>query len=237
MTSDLDPKLIADLLAMVAHDLRNPLSALGSNVAFIGSLLDAADADAQEALRDSLVSCEGLLHIIDNIDLLSYVLLGDRTLARAPLVLSPLVTEVVKKAKAMAASHGVELELEIEPGAAKAQAVAHRDMLGRVLSNVVRNAIQHGAGQTPVRVCLAVDGEDAVISVVDPGPPLAPELGDQAFTASGQLVAKGLAAGRYSRGLGLYAARIAADATGARLGAGAASDGRSEIKVSLPLSR
>ncbi len=236
MSDELEPKLLADLLAMIAHDLRNPLSALGSNVGFIGSLIDESDADAQEALRDSVVSCEGLLHIIDNVDLLGHALGGGRVPGRSPVAVVPLVTEVVKKAESTAASHGARLELTIGPGADKCQVVANRDMMLRALSNLVRNGIQHGAGEAPVRVSVTVDGPDARVAIVDAGPPLDAALGDNAFSAAGQLVSKGLAAGRYSRGLGLYAARVAADATGARLTAGQTDKGESLLSLLVPVA-
>lgn len=236
MTEELEPKVLSELLAMIAHDLRNPLSAIGSNVGFIGSLVDETDEDASEALRDSVVSCDGLLHIIDNVDLLALALGGGRVSAPGPMAIVPLVTDIVTKNQATAASHGVELELDVAPAADRCQVSANRDMLARALSNLVKNAIQHGSGATPVRVSVTVDGAHALISVVDPGPPLDPDLGAEAFSAAGQLVSKGLPAGRYSRGLGLYAARIAAEATGARIVAGTNTDGGSLLSLRVPVA-
>ena len=46
---------------------------------------------------------------------------------------------------------------------------------------------------------------------------LAPELAESAFTARGQLDCKSHPGGRYSRGLGLFAAAVAARASGAAL--------------------
>ena len=57
---------------------------------------------------------------------------------------------------------------------------------------------------------------------------------EQAFTAEGQLSTKNISGGRYSRGLGLYAARIAARVAGAtvRGGTAPASEARFELCVS-----
>ncbi len=56
-----------------------------------------------------------------------------------------------------------------------------------------------------------------VVLVEDRGAPVSSEFSEQAFTAEGQLLAKGLVGARYSRGLGLFAARLAAEAAGAQV--------------------
>jgi light-regulated signal transduction histidine kinase (bacteriophytochrome) len=68
------------------------------------------------------------------------------------------------------------------------------------------------------------EGAEVLVSVMDSGVPLSHDMGEQAFTAEGQLSTKNISGGRYSRGLGLYAARIAADIAGATV-RGAAGDG------------
>ncbi|MBM4364480.1 MAG: HAMP domain-containing histidine kinase, partial [Deltaproteobacteria bacterium] len=110
---------MGELLALVAHDLRNPLSALHSNLGFLRSVLDDADPDAREAIDDGLVSCDGLAQIIDNLDLLAGAL---REPGRVPeagsfVDVGALLDEVVHVTRAMAGSHGVELRAERAAGA------------------------------------------------------------------------------------------------------------------------
>ena len=100
------------------------------------------------------------------------------------------------------------------------RASANRDMLLRSLSNLIRNAIQHAGETGKVTVRAARADADVVIVVNDTGTPLASDMGDQAFTAEGQLSTKNVSGGRYSRGLGLYAARIAAHVAGATVRGG-----------------
>src|SRR6185436_6730720 len=99
---------------------------------------------------------------------------------------------------------------------------------------LIRNAIQHAGETGKVTVRAARDGADVVIAVNDTGTPLAAEMGDQAFTAEGQLSTKNVSGGRYSRGLGLYAARIAARVAGAtvRGGTAPATEARFELCAS-----
>ena len=62
-----DPELVGELLGLFAHDLRNPLSALQSNASYLEST-PGIDQDSLEAIADLLVACDGLAHIIDNLD-------------------------------------------------------------------------------------------------------------------------------------------------------------------------
>jgi signal transduction histidine kinase len=104
-------------------------------------------------------------------------------------------------------------------------------MLLRALSNLVRNAIQHAGESGSVLVRLRREGAELVISVNDSGAPLAAEVREQAFTPEGQLSTKNVAGGRYSRGLGLYAARIAASIAGAAVRCGTSAAASLELVV------
>lgn len=213
----LEPPLIGELLGLIAHDLRNPLSALHSNVSFLDSVLESTDEDTREALADAVVSCDGLLHIIDNLDLLAYVLRGQQPLPTGPVLLAPLVAEVVTRAGGAAKSHGVELAIDPAVKLLRTRVLAHRDMLARALGNLLHNAIQHNGGDGPVLVSAREEGARAFIRIADGGVPLAEELRDSGFSARGQIASKGTGGGRYGRGIGLYSARVAAGAAGARV--------------------
>lgn len=232
---DLDPNLIGDLLGLVAHDLRNPLSALHSNVSFLDSILDNADQDSREALADAIVSCDGLLHIIDNLDLLAYVLRGRQPVPSGPVALAPLVTEVLARAAGAATSHGVELAADPGLQSLGTQVLAHRDMLARSLANLVHNAIQHG-GTAPVRVSASEQDGRAYVRIVDGGTPLAEALRASSFSAVGQLSSKGVGGGRYGRGIGLFSAKVAADAAGASVAWFEPDSGGNGFELSLDIA-
>lgn len=211
----LKPELIGDLLGLIAHDLRNPLSALHSNVSFLDSVFADADEDAREALADSIVSCDGLLHIIANLDLLAHALRGAHRLSSGPVPLAPLVADAAARVVGAAKSHAVELVVDPALESLPTRVQTHRDMLGRALGNLLHNAIQHGGSAAPVRVSAREQDGRAYVRVVDGGTPLAAELRESCFSAVGQLSCKGMGGGRYGRGIGLFSARVAAAAAGA----------------------
>ncbi len=221
MTEELSSELVSALLGLFAHDLRNPLSALHSNVSFLGSVVGAGDTEAHEALEDVAASSDALGHITDNLELFAIALDGAKPREAQEFPVREFLREAAQKSRRFAESYRVTLEMDAESGSVL-RAFANRDMLLRSLSNLIRNAIQHAGETGKVTVRASREGSDVVIGVTDSGVPLAAEMGEQAFTAEGQLSTKNFSGGRYSRGLGLYAAKIAARVAGATVRGGTA---------------
>lgn len=213
MKEELSPDLVSSLLGLFAHDLRNPLSALHSNVSFLSSVLGSSDNDAREALDDVAASSDALGHITDNLELFALALEGAKPREMQELFVRELLREAAQKSRRFADSYRVRLEVDAD-SAGQLRGIANRDMLQRALSNLIRNAIQHAGESGQVSVAARREGPEIIVRVNDSGAPLAPEVREQAFSAQGQLSTKNVSGGRYSRGLGLYAARIAARIAG-----------------------
>lgn len=210
-----DPGALGSLLALIAHDLRNPLSALNSNVGFLESTPDLPDSETKEALADVSASCSSMKHIIDNLELLGLsVQEVNINLERGPIVLWELVHEVLEGLKPIAASYGARTEFK-SARATVPRVVVHREMISRALGNLVFNSIQNGGTSAPIVITIAAEGDQGLVRIVDGGPIISDALRRTAFTAEGQLSCKGDPRGRYSRGLGLYAASVAAKLAGA----------------------
>jgi signal transduction histidine kinase len=206
-----DSAVFGELLGLLAHDLRNPLSALHSNLGFLGSVVPESDVDAREAVADGLVSCDGLAHIIDNIDLVGQSMRGGERPEGVAFDVGALVTDVVSAARSMAQSHNVELVLVPYAGE-RVTAQSARELVVRALANLLRNSIQHSPSGATVRVSFEADAERVVVRVEDQGTALSGAVRSNAFTALGQIGSKTVPHGRYSRGLGLYCAALAAAA-------------------------
>jgi signal transduction histidine kinase len=205
----LELTVLGELLGLLAHDLRNPLSALHSNLDFLRTRVPEGDADALEAVDDGLVSCDGIAHILDNVDLLAQELRGVPRADGPPVDLGALVLDVVASSRAMAGSHGVELATTpASPGLFFA--FGSRDLLSRALANLLRNSIQHAAAGTTISVSVRLMPQEVVVQVHDTGVPLPSAVRSSAFTAAGQIASKSVPNGRYGRGLGLYCASLAA---------------------------
>ncbi len=223
-SEQLESDLVGGLLGLIVHDLRNPLSALHSNASYLQSARDIAGPDAREALEDVSASCEALGHIIDNMELMALALRGERRFEQNSFTVRELVADAVTRSRSLAASYSVRLEFT--PSAdADVKLTTSREMLGRALGNLIKNGIQHAQDGVAVRISARVEDARVAVLVEDGGAAVAPELQEKAFTAAGQVSAKGLIGARYSRGLGLYAARLAADAAGAQVRAVAPPSG------------
>jgi signal transduction histidine kinase len=228
--------LVGLLLELVAHDLRNPLSALHSNVGFLESMVDERDRDAREALTDVTASCGSLKHIIDNLELFGLFVRGVHPeLERGPIVLHDLIQEVLSRIQGIAESYGVTVAFNEEPRR-DIRIRAHREMLSRALGNLLFNSIQHGGSSVPISLSVFADAKSAGILCTDGGSLLADRLLVDAFTAEGQLTCKTDSFGRYSRGLGLFCARIAADLSGSEVRALPSEDGKNRFELRAPLA-
>src|SRR5450432_274161 len=157
MTTDrLESNLVGGLLALIVHDLRNPLSALHSNASFLQSARDTTSADVKEALEDVSASCEALGHIIDNVELLALALRGERRFERSSFSARELITEVMARSRSLATSYAVRLEFVVSADA-DLKLSANREMLGRALGNLIKNSIQHAQEGVPVRISVRVE--------------------------------------------------------------------------------
>jgi signal transduction histidine kinase len=231
---DVNLETVGKLLALVAHDLRNPLSAIHSKLGFLSSaLVDEGPSrsasqdrgeEVKDALSDGLISCEALTHMIDNLEMVGQVLRGMAPPSRHAVLAADLVQDAVTRCTPVAASYGIRLERMRSPAdVARTAVLVSREQTCKALGNLVRNAIQHSSPGQTVTVALRAAEPGAAnrvqVVVEDKGAPIHPGSMPTLFTAEGQVRAKGSSDGRYSRALGLYAARLGAELGGCKVSA------------------
>jgi len=194
------------------------LSALHSNVGYLVGLPQCEDTDTREALEDAGLSCECLVVIIDNLDVLARHLERKVDAAKTRFPALSAVNETISRCERIAASHNCQLRLVEEPTAGAIQVRANREFLVRSLMNLTLNSVQHASSST-VELSLKRAGNECRIAIVDKGPIIPEEDRKVAFSAAGQVLAKTNGSGRYSRGLGLLVASLSANIAGAKLDA------------------
>lgn len=215
MTEPLSADTLSNLFSLLAHDLRNPLSALQSNLSFLASSPERFDLDEREAMQDAVASSDALAHMIDSLEVLSKVLGSEPARPPQVLLVAAVVNNVLVRHRNEAMSHGVGLEPDCSTVGEGLRVRSDPEMFTFALGALVRNAIQYSRSGGTVRVSSWRGGERCGVLVADAGPRLAPEFWESAFDAQTQGAAKKRSDARYSRGLGLYCAR-----TAARLGGG-----------------
>jgi K+-sensing histidine kinase KdpD len=211
-----DPPVLGQMLELLAHDLRNPLSALHSNLGYLRTIAarETVPADVPDAIADGLVSCDGLAHIIDNVSQLAQLLRSAPLPTSPPDLVEAFVSDALQRAAGVAKAYGAKVEVTTASEARGLRLSVGREPFSRALTNLVLNAIQCSPRRSPVAVVLERGGEQLHIRVHDMGAPLGH---DDPFGIVAQLATKTSSEGRYNRWLGLYIAAIAARAMGGSL--------------------
>lgn len=212
---------LSELLRVMAHDLRNPLSALVTNLHYLSGTTKGMDADSREALGDSVSLCDVLERLITNLDVLAR---GDeRGRQRFPTSLLQVAQTVCKRQRPQAASSGIELVLE-ENGE-DMLVMVERELFTLAAENMVANALEHAPSSTKVRVRAGMHDGQAALMVFDDAPPVPVELREQAVSLQGQGRTARAPETRYGRGLGLLCADLAARGSGGKLTLDGSADG------------
>ncbi len=217
-------------LAVVAHDLRNPLAAIETTASLLARNPAAADRVLDSAQR-LLQSAARMRRLID--DLLDFV--RGRLGSGIPIVRAPIddasefVASVVDQASRAHPLQEVVLDMHIP---STTLACWDRDRIAQALENVIANACEHGAGRA-VRVHARVEGTDAVIDVVNDG-----EISAEARLSLFEPF-RGSRNPRRGLGLGLYIAERILRAHEGRIdigGLGGATHMRLAIPLAIPLA-
>jgi two-component system heavy metal sensor histidine kinase CusS len=214
MTADPDVQ-VSELLKVMAHDLRNPLSALVTNLHFLRGAVPVLDNDSREALADSVSLCDVLERLITNLDIVARSE-QEKPKNRFPTSLRQVAQTIVQRNQHQAISAGLEL-LFVPGEGGDPLVVVEREMFSRAAENLVANALEHAPANSQVKVEVTLGGGEAAIVVTDSAPPVPAELRKQAVSMAGQSRHMRRAEARYGRGLGLLCADLAARAAGARL--------------------
>jgi sigma-B regulation protein RsbU (phosphoserine phosphatase) len=209
------------LVAVVGHDLRNPLAALAGNLGILGRLgpLTERQARVVASMRQTVARMEGMIR-----DLLDVARTRQGELVAVvpeDVRVGDLCERVL--AEARAAHPEALLSLSVE-GNDRAHLDAGR--VAQAVSNLVANALQHGAPGAPVHVRVAqVDG-DVKIEVESTGAPIPASLRSTLFEPFRRGPTGGV-------GLGLFVVREIARAHGG--GATFRSDAAATVfEVRLP---
>lgn len=234
---------LGEVLSLLAHDLKNPLAAVLTNLGFIAGVVEdldegAADVpalgDAREAIVDARLACDSMQRFVANLELVARDAAGRTSLAPddpTPLDLVGLVDELARKQHEVAL--GRRLNVVVEP-AKPTYARADRELVLRAVDNVLSDALQHAPAGSTVTIVVGSRGpRESKVEIRDSGPVVPAEMRAQVGTAAGQILSKGRTELRYGRGLALYAASLAASLARGRLEIGEA-EGRSAIAVVVP---
>ena len=172
----------ADLLAMLSHDIRNPLNALMGVV----QLLDRSELSEQQRRFVRLLksSSENMLNLLNHVLELSKAESSSFALVETPFSLHTLVDDVVSTFDAAAREKSVTLRSG-SPTSVPAHMLGDPVAIRQILANLVGNAVKFTpSGSVTLTVGAKEVGTDAVtlaIAVSDTGIGIAPDVVDRIF--------------------------------------------------------
>jgi signal transduction histidine kinase len=218
-----------EFMAMLAHELRNPLSAIGS----AARVLDHSRAGAERIARAKAIilrQSEHLARLVEDLLDIGRSGAGRIVLYRRPTNLADCVIECINALTQgeKAASH--EIRTELQP----VWVEGDPDRLEQIVANLLTNAIKYTPEGGTIRVSTRADGGSALIQVVDSGVGISAELLPRIF----DLFFQGNAGFRQSRsgmGIGLALVRRLAELHGGTVEAASAGENRgSTFTIRLP---
>jgi len=181
-------------LAVVSHDLRNPLS----SILTVASYLEKRGNDPPMLMRIRTAAQRMNRMVEQLLDFESNRLAGGMPINPDETDLHEVCSRILDEVRG-AIPDAPELRL-VASGITSGRWDA--DRLGQALSNLIVNALQHGRRDRPVNVVIAADGDPVELSVTNEGPPIAPDLLPVLFDPFRR--ADRTVAARYGVGLGLY---------------------------------
>jgi PAS domain S-box-containing protein len=223
-----------EFLAMLAHELRNPLAPIRTSMALMRTrpstdslILKCRDVIDRQATH--------MARLLDDLLDVSRFSRGKLTLRRKPVVLRDAIDAAIEVNGSMMMQRGQRIVVCDE--AAPLVVDGDDARLVQVFGNLINNAAKYSDAGAEIRISLVCDGDSAVVAVRDEGIGIAPEMLGRIF----ELFTQAEAAREYApggMGIGLSLAERLVTLHGGQIVAASAGIGSgAEFTVRLPLIR
>ena len=200
-----------NLTNMIVHDLRSPLTALVANLDLLQRREDGLSPGGVDSLADARACSKSLIGMVGSLLDVSKMEEGQLELRRVACDLTTLCREAVKTV----GDAFERAEVTIEAPAQPLVVAADRDLVFRVLQNLIGNALKFTPRGGMVKVGLSRHHAAVRVAVQDTGVGIAPEFHERIFEKFGQVRGHGP---RVGTGLGLTFCKLAIEAHGGRIG-------------------
>jgi PAS domain S-box-containing protein len=222
-----------EFLAMLAHELRNPLAAISNavSVASRGGLKEHTDW-AIEVINRQM---KHLIRLIDDLLDVSRINQGKIDLRRDVLEISPVLDSALATVEPLVRARSHTLETSIDRGNLWVHADATR--LEQVVVNLLNNAAKYSEDHGRIQLTARSDAGDVMITIADKGVGIPPEQLPHMF----ELFAQGdrtLARSEGGLGIGLTVVKRLVEMHGGSVTARSEGAGKgSEFAIRLPAAK
>lgn len=225
--------LRSEFLAVMSHELKNPLNVVQINAELIRrspqALAHEPLARAAETIRKTV---QGQAQIIDDLLDLSRVQTGKLSLTRTPVQWRPIVENICEAVRPEAQERRLQLTLQATDATVYADAVRVEQIVWNLLSNALKFTPEGGR----IEVRLRPEGGSAVLEVQDSGRGIAPHFLPLLFDMFEQEDRMATTRRGGGLGIGLALVRDLAQLHGGTVEAHSEGEGRGALfRVRLPL--
>jgi signal transduction histidine kinase/HD-GYP domain-containing protein (c-di-GMP phosphodiesterase class II) len=168
---DVDEEASSNLMSLVAHEIRTPLTAIKAYAETLLASLQHPGTPRERFLGIINEECDRLGRLATDVLELSRLEAGQRPLRLARFDLHTMVAEAIAPLEGVARMRRVTLVGEVAPDLA---IEADRDLLRRAVSHLIVNAVQVSPPGSVVRVTATADDEAWTLSVEDRGGAIPP---------------------------------------------------------------
>jgi signal transduction histidine kinase len=220
------------VIASIAHEVRQPLTAIASSSAAAQRFLRRSPPDtamAEELMEDIKRATSDADQVFESIR----GLFREGEQGSQPVDLNEVALEVLRTLSRELEGHGIFTRTQLAHHLAPI--MGHRGQLREVVLNLVQNAIDAMAGTAQEHRELNIktersNGRGIALSIADSGPGIDPEKIDQIFDAFVTTKSKGM-------GLGLAISKMIIERHGGQISAASGSDIGTRIQVVLPIHK
>ena len=226
-------------MADASHELRTPTAILRTEAEVTLAQSHRTEDEYRASLTVIRDAAGRLARIVDDLFALARVDAENATARRERVYVEELVDDAMRMVRPLSSARGVKVNM---PEAVEAPVDADADLLGRLLINLLDNAIKHSPDGGVVEVRMHRRDGVVDVGVIDQGRGIPEEdrerifqrfvrLGDDDGTTPEQAAAR-----QPGVGLGLAIARRIAEAHGGSLIVFDSTPGRTEFRLTLPLA-
>lgn len=217
-----------DLVTLMVHDLRNPLTGICGLMQVLE--LDTDDPVRKADVQNAREGADKMRETLD--DLLQVRLLEEHrlTLQRSNVLLAELVRSATVSVDGAAKLRGLQVDRQV-PMDLKVSADAK--LLRRAIENLISNAIKFSPGGQTVEVSATVQDGVVEIRVEDRGKGVPEDKRTQLFEKFGGIAVQ-RGSDRRGYGLGLYLVRLVAEAHGGSVAVRDREGGGTSLIFTLP---
>ena len=178
-------RLRDDLVHMIVHDMRSPLTALQIDLNLLKGPAAALDEVSRQGLQAALDSVKALNRMANDLLDVSRLEEGKMPIDRAEWDLTQIASEVRSALRSIDRERPIDIET-----AGPVRATCDGTLVRRVLENLVSNGIRHTPAGSRIRISLASDRGRVRVEVHDQGRGVPPEAREKIFDKFGALQAR-----------------------------------------------